>query len=216
MAIDIANPGADLADLRSAVGALVGRTLLTSGVVTVPVTHLDITLPAGFSSFKFTMTDLKGDDGDGMALLFSDDAGMTFGDEYHQEIQSTAGPYADMITTYGNAPIVYVQNADNIGYLNFAAVRNGQPHDLGNLVLDRGAQYEIEIRPGDASTKASYFCRSEYDTDNLAADNTVKAIDFISATLNTAVGRQNLFRFRPYIDDNITAGTYHLFGVPSP
>lgn len=200
----------------SATTAASGMELLASGTITDPVEYFDLTLPDGYPCFRLVFSDLFLSATDYFSFAISYDAGATFVNDIinfdsYQFLQ---------FRRYGN---------DNEGAVNILDATNGTDaligmSDLQAPAADIGMSMSLDIFPGSASELMYVVGHSVSFKPDIYYNS---GVIYLSpyATTPPVKARINLLRFVPYgngdVDpptsgETITAGTYFLWGTPTP
>ncbi len=195
---------------------------ISSGIITSPVAHFDIALPAGYDYFEVglhkiflpTATDL-------MSIIFSVDGGSTF--------------YSDLTNfdTYSGMGTVAVSNKNDPpnGTVTFIwqPVYDASVY-FGNITSDGNMFFfgRVGINPGSVSNSlAAYLmdCMTWSEVAPHPATGSVTEETFwlnAAATIPPVYARANLVRFSSYLNYEsadasalITAGKWFLSGIPS-
>lgn len=185
-----------------------GLVLIDSGTITDPVEFLDITLPSGYFVFQLVISGLLLPN-DTPCFAFSTNAGVNF----------------------VNGDDSYLTNELDI--LNNASVSNFLDFSLGVFGLDSqsnetaGALITSWIDPGSASLsfRVKYHASKWYAPNSNLIENIGSCIFNPAATVPITLARANLIRLLPQGNgdcdpptsgETITAGSWTLFGIPSP
>lgn len=172
--VPLETPGADEADLKAAIGALVGRELIANETISTPQTFVDIALPEDYSLFHLELRDVSHGDTSGLAAWFSSDGGATWPvdwdnwDIYEFERVNVAAGSLFVNRTEFDAVI-------GLGY--------GTITSTFNIIID----------PGTASRKA--MIRAEQLGGNSAFASWARIVGGPKA-----VGRQNMIRFAEILE----------------
>jgi hypothetical protein len=200
--VALETPGADEADLRAALGALVGMELIAQATLGADAASVDIELPAGYSQFRLMMSDWRLDASGSQAALigaYSQDGGTTWLDDY-------AGAWTShRIKRAGSTAF------DDAAF-TFNDTSGGAVHPIS---------FDMTLNPGSAIGLATIESIAVHAVSGGAYDLVERWVGV--CTINT--GRANRLRFLNFTSsgastpDNgtILAGaTYHLYGVPTP
>lgn len=194
--IDIAAPGSKEDELRSALGGLVGNTILASGELEStddPISSIQLALPETHTFFRFKIWKLRADTDDSLLIQFSPDGGETWytgGSDYAQTVWYGTQNNTNQVTTFadigaGISDLVYFSHA-----------------------TARGFWADVEIDPGAVDLNAQVFSRS-----NGISSAGGKQLFFTSQEL-VHVGVQNMMRVSMYDAsmENFTRFYYELWG----
>lgn len=203
-------------ELDVALGEIGGLVPLVFGNIAAPVEYFDVSLPAGYGGFLLRLYGLTWDNGHPLCGAFSYDGGTTFAcdasnfDTYrilHQIVQKVAGnATSGSVVGFGDSVMYFTDETST---------------DLKPITL------AADIDPGNASgfpSMTTVTINQKPGTHNQSVCRSANMLN-TAATSAPANGRVNLLRVLPYGNGDadpptsgaeITAGKYHLFGVPLP
>lgn len=178
--------------------------LIESGTISSPVEYLDIDLPSGYDLFKAFLCQAMGDGNNRPTFALSDDGGVTFyADDANFDSYRT-----ERFSEFAGSPSVDSFD-DSLGYLS-----NRGPANTAAITI------EMTIAPGGTGLNAIvHWGTFFYGASNARAEyGTVQLLD--------ATGRINAIRLLPSygngdanpptIGQHFTAGSYFLYGIPTP
>jgi|SRR5262245_58815882 len=215
--IDIANPGANEAMLKAALGDLVGWVRVDGAAITSAAGYFDIALPSGYVRFVVALAGFRCSPGSqALTAALSSNAGTSFFCD------------ATNFDTYGQlrrAELLLSGTATSAeaGYeSNDATITIGS--NTGSALLISAS---VTIEPGSSSNPP--FVEVEARCLDPAAGAYIfeRTLNFLNPSATTAptYARMNLIRFAPAGDgtiappasgNTITAGSWVLLGIPTP
>lgn len=189
-----------------------GVSVVSSGVISGPVSYLDVPLPSGYSFFNFNFSNFSATSSDVLAGAVSVNGGSTFfcdhvnGDTYTltgRGLVQTFGQSGPSDTAFGGK--------DSLFYISNKAPASGDILATGTLSLWPGLSTSLAIMKSDNfSGYGGNFARFDY----LSTLNP-------SATVTPTPARVNLLRVLPYGNGDIPptstnkllSGTWSLVGI---
>jgi hypothetical protein len=191
----------------------VGLVKIAGGAV-ANVSHLDLALPSGYSSFELSLDDWLPNSPTSIAMCFSADGGVTFFNDTTNFDTYCLGATTNQIATTGAASGAFSsQGAD-------AALGFGVGNTLAGLPVKTNAR--LTINCGSADTVPSMSCIQWASIGGTPAAVQWEAnygYGNPAATVPFPVGAVNLLRLFPYgtgsctvIGGLITGGNYRLIG----
>ncbi len=182
------------------IAVLSGWTKIASGTITVPVSFVDLSLPAGYVKFRLELQEILMDMADQLSFQLSSDGGMTF--------HSSSGNYHNTQITYA-----YGEAGSSADGQSFADTQGTLIYDAydGGAAAKGASMASVEIWPGSSISYAlvnSHFC-------GRLANNDMPGIAMLGNALVAEVARQNFIRIGPYFGDGVNwiAGSYVLLGL---
>lgn len=196
---------------------------VASAAITSPVSYVDITLPTGYDRFELAFVGLKLSADDYVCAALSSNAGSSFiADAINFDtwaiLQSLIyGDGANLVsdpsvTTTFNDSLIYVTGAQSKASAAFGI--------CGTAIIDPGSAARYAEVISDSVFRDAYV-----DTNPIIDRAWVASTIFTNATSPPSFGSANLMRLQPYgngdcnpptSNHTFTAGSYFLFGVPTP
>jgi len=202
----------DIAALAAGLISGGGLELIESGTISSPVEYLDLDLPSGYSCYRLIFSGIELAPRNELVAAVSVDGGATFISD-----QSNFDTYRSQSFGISGPTITDNETTDALLYLLFSSQDD---------VADRAANLEAFIEPGKAGKSFTITSRGSVESLSQAGVlNETCAFYNIGAVVPVVAARINAIRISPYGNGDInpptsnytiTAGSYFLYGIPTP